>query len=659
MPGIVDSIRWHKSRLAAMGMPELGHRIAEQIARSSGRRFNKEWTEISAKGNIVELPNVRCVWNEMPEGLKVRVAEQARRTIAGKFELLGASRAHASEMPPAPAFWHLDEEGIPWSSPDEYCFDISYRARAGREVKHVWEINRLQFLVPLAVHARLTGGPQTSKLVLDIIFSWMQGNRPYRGVNWISGVELALRAISVAVALSIVGLEGIENANLIDIERFFSAHLFWLKRYPSLHSSENNHRIAELVGSLICVAFAPGIDPEKNLRRGLDQLMIQLESQILRDGIGAEQSPTYAAFSIELVLIAFVSLNLAPEQLPASVRERLLAWANHVQWISSPAGDVPMIGDCDDGKVVGIEGSAGPLYVVSIAECVTNYLNHPGFLPSRRHLDLRDAIFFPPKAFSTPLPITPLIGAKTWKVGGYSVWRKRPSSPIVLVFDHGPLGYLSIAAHGHADALSVWLSVGETPVIVDAGTYVYNSAPLWRERFRRSMIHNTLSISGVSSSSTSGPFNWAAKADARLVSGSASRTNEVVAEHDGYVKRFGVRHRRSVSMSDEGRVTIADELIGGSDSLPVQISFLINPHLSVRTNDSRRNSIVVEDADRPIVEFSCDGVLEPHIAFGDGDTGKGWVSPSFGRLNAAYQILFEGLLSKTSIVEIAPRADHE
>jgi UDP-N-acetylglucosamine 2-epimerase/Heparinase II/III-like protein len=155
-------------------------------------------------------------------------------------------------------------------------------------------------------------------------------------------------------------------------------------------------------------------------------------------------------------------------------------------------------------------------------------------------------------------------------------------------------------------------------------------------------------------SSTSGPFNWAAKADARLVSGSASKTKEVVAEHDGYLGQFGVRHRRSVSMSDEGRVTIADELIGGSDPLPVQISFLINPHLSVRTNDSRRNSILVEDAGRPIAEFSYDGALEPHVAFGDGNTGNGWVSPSFGRLNAAYQILFEGLLSKTSIVEIAP-----
>jgi len=654
MAGLVNSIRWHKSRLAAMSMPEVGHRITEQIARLSGRRFSKEWTEISAKGNIAELPNIRRAWSEMPEGLKLRVAEQAQTTLAGKFALLGASWVHTAGMPPAPAFWHLDAQGTPWSSPDEYCFDVSYRARAGREVKHVWEINRLQFLVPLAVHARLTGDPEVGKLVLGIIFSWMQGNRPYRGVNWTSGVELSLRAISVAIALSIVGLEEIDNSDLIDIERFFAAHLFWLERYPSLHSSENNHRIAELAGALICMVVAPGIAPDRNLGRGLDQLMIQLEHQILQDGVGAEQSPTYAAFSIELALIALLSLNLTPGQLPAAVRERLLAWADHVQWMSSSAGDVPMIGDCDDGKVIGMEGSDEPPYVASIAECVADYLNGPVNLPSRRYLDLRDALFFPPRLFTIPPPTAPIVGAKTWKMGGYTVWRQRPASPIVLVFDHGPVGYLSIAAHGHADALSVWLSVGDTPVIVDAGTYVYNSAPLWRERFRSSIIHNTLSISGVSSSSTSGPFNWAAKADARLVSDPASNTHEVAAEHDGYLNKFGVRHRRRVSLSDKGSVTIADELIGGSDPLPVQISFLINPHLSVRPNDKRRHSILVEDAGRPIVEFRHDGVLEPHIAFGDGDTGRGWVAPSFGRLDPANQILFEGPLSKPSIVEIVP-----
>lgn len=638
--------------MAAMDMPEIGHRISEQIARQSGRRFNKQWEDIPAEGHIVELPNVRCVRSEIPDAIRSRVAEQAQKTIAGKFELLGVSWTHACEMPPAPAFWHLDAHGIPWSSPDKYCFDIPHRAAAGREIKHVWEINRLQFLVPLAVHARLTGDSRIRTLIPNIVLSWMRGNRPYRGVNWTSGVELALRAISVAVALSILGLEQVETADRIDIERFFFEHLFWLRRYPSLHSSENNHRIAELAGSLVCATFAPGIDSETNLRRDLDHLMSQLEAQILPDGVGAEQSPTYAAFAIELALVAFRSLNVAPERLPMPVQQRLLAWVDHVKWISTPAGNVPMIGDCDDGKVVGLEGIAGPQYVASIAGCVSGYLNQPIPWPSRRHLDLRDVILFPQKTSSASPTAPPLVGKKTWKVGGYSVWRKRPSNPIVLVFDHGPLGYLSIAAHGHADALSVWLSVGEMPVIVDAGTYVYNSAPLWRERFRSSTCHNTLSISGVSSSSTSGPFNWAAKARARLVS--ASTGDKATAEHDGFFQTFGVRHRRSVSMSDEGRITVADELIGGSGPLPVQISFLIHPRLSARTDNAKRNSIIIEDRDRPIAKLSCGDELEAHIAFGDKETGKGWVSPSFGTLNAAHQILFEGLLSKTSIVEIVP-----
>jgi Heparinase II/III-like protein len=128
----------------------------------------------------------------------------------------------------------------------------------------------------------------------------------------------------------------------------------------------------------------------------------------------------------------------------------------------------------------------------------------------------------------------------------------------------------------------------------------------------------------------------------------------VVAEHDGYLKKFGVRHRRRVFMSETGKITIRDELIGRVNPLPVQISFLINAGLSVRNNECRRNSILVEGAGRAIAEFSCNGALEPRIAFGDGDRGNGWMSPSFGKLHAAYQILFEGCLSKSSVIEITP-----
>src|SRR5690349_13223617 len=119
MAEIVDSMRWHKSRLAAMSVPELGYRFVQRVSRLSGRRLNKEWTQIAATGNLVELPRIRRAYDEMPAELKSRIAEQAQNTVAGKFELLGASWTRTCEMPPPPSFWHLDASGQPWGSPDE------------------------------------------------------------------------------------------------------------------------------------------------------------------------------------------------------------------------------------------------------------------------------------------------------------------------------------------------------------------------------------------------------------------------------------------------------------------------------------------------------------------------------------------------------------
>ena len=62
--------------------------------------------------------------------------------------------------------------------------------------------------------------------------------------------------------------------------------------------------------------------------------------------------------------------------------------------------------------------------------------------------------------------------------------RGKGKAPAVLTFDHGPVGYLSIAAHGHADTLAVWLSIGDQPVFVDAGTYLYHSSRALRDAFR-------------------------------------------------------------------------------------------------------------------------------------------------------------------------------
>ena len=86
-----------------------------------------------------------------------------------------------------------------------------------------------------------------------------------------------------------------------------------------------------------------------------------------------------------------------------------------------------------------------------------------------------------------------------------------------LVFDAGPLGYLGIAAHGHADALSFCLAIDDAWWLVDPGTYAYHSAPEWRSYFRGTSAHNTIRVNGNDQSQMGGAFMWLRKAHATVL----------------------------------------------------------------------------------------------------------------------------------------------
>ena len=101
-----------------------------------------------------------------------------------------------------------------------------------------------------------------------------------------------------------------------------------------------------------------------------------------------------------------------------------------------------------------------------------------------------------------------------------------------LTMDVGPLGYLSIAAHGHADALAVTLSVDGRELIVDPGTASYYGNPAWRTVHRGTRAHPTVCVDGVDQSVMGGPFYWsrhAATTCTRSISTAASSTPSTTA----------------------------------------------------------------------------------------------------------------------------------
>ena len=87
--------------------------------------------------------------------------------------------------------------------------------------------------------------------------------------------------------------------------KFFSAHVYWLKRFPSVHSSANNHQIAELAGLIVGLTMAPELRGAGDRREHYwRELLVEIDRQIHPDGVGAEQAPAYTAFAIELFLVA-------------------------------------------------------------------------------------------------------------------------------------------------------------------------------------------------------------------------------------------------------------------------------------------------------------------------------------------------------------------
>src|SRR5262249_36918652 len=158
-------------------------------------------------------------------------------------------------------------------------------------------------------------------------------------------------------------------------------------------------------------------------------------------------------------------------------------------------------------------------------------------------------------------------------------------------------------------------------------------------------VHNTLNLDGIGSSRPSGPFNWASKANTSLISCERIPVARVMAEHDGYVAQCGVRHRRTVEFDGVSQFSVIDELVGAPTDRSATVSLLVDPACQ-STVEPDQSGILITCNDRRLIRIASVGPLRARVLRGDKEAGLGWVSPSFGVMVPADQILFEGHLGK-------------
>ena len=622
--------RWRTQELAAT----LGDRIRFRIRRPEWPNTCDSSTVTDVIGRLREGQS-RCVIDprlapmvrhEISSRFPNAVADAAMRgdrLLGGQHDLLGYRGLAISD-------WHSDP--VHHRRAPLVCWaEVPYLDRSIGDHKIIWELNRHQYWLQLGRAYWLTGDSRYARAIVNQLDSWLKANPPLTGINWASMLEIGLRTISWTMAIHFLASNGdvaVPTARcLVALER----QLTHVEEHLSYFFSPNTHLTGEALALYVVGQAFPELDSSQRwVETGRQILIREIDRQILRDGGHAERSMHYQRYMLDFYLLALLTARRAGDvEAEDAFAEAAARLAEFTYGIADDRGCLPLIGD-DDG---------GMLWPVTGRDCadVRDSLATAAVVLNRPHLaawGLQEETFWmaAPEAIASENDHhRPHLGTRsqTFPDTGYVVMR---SDRDHAVLDAGTHGYMN-GGHAHADALSLTLSIGGHPLLIDPGTATYTMDPQLRDRMRGSLNHNTVCVDGNPQSIPAGPFHWSTAADARL---HASRHHACFdwaeATHDGYAP---VQHRRSVIRADGSGWLIVDEIrstdVGGDGDAIHSAATHWHFHPGWTLRDEGIGVLRATHLDGADAWLLVDaGDLS--LVHGDEESGLGWYAPVYGTL---------------------------
>lgn len=471
-----------------------------------------------------------------------------------------------------PIDWHLDlESGKRF--PLDYAKTIDIRTGELGSAKYVWEVNRLLFLPALAIQYRATQNPDFLYRFMEINQSWMKENPYLRGINWYSNIEVNIRLINWFVCWNILDASALAERHPEFRQFVFSGwlptiyqHCVYSRANPSFHSSANNHLVAEYCGLFVASSFwrfPESAEWNAYARAGLECEIQQQHSSL---GVNREEAAEYIQFVTDFFLIAYVTGLHHKKPFSDAYTRQLLNIFSYIANLLDQNGNFPQYGDDDNGKVLMLEDRTPFNNFRSLLTSAAVLFKVPLFKQYSQGYDLKNQVLFGAEGqrqFEAIRPANVRLESRFFTKEGHFILRKQEGAgqEIYLHFDAAPLGYLSIAAHGHADALSFIMHLDGQPFFVDPGTYIYHTDSAWRRYFVSTRAHNTVCIDGQNQAFQAGDLLWLNHYQTRVTKAQNSEElDEVVASHNGY-ERLGCEHERGIRFQKtDNQIFISDQL---------------------------------------------------------------------------------------------------
>lgn len=498
-------------------------------------------------------------------------------------------------------------KSLDWAS-DNSSNDFRHKPNFD-EVRYTWELNRLLHIPSILLTSLQTdcgeGWCQVETLILD----WLDKNPFMHGINWASVMEVAIRNTAFVSILYFFEkyqqrrFDAFRDRLKFEILR----NTYYIKNNLSGYSSANNHLIIEAYSLLVSSLVFENNDWYEV---AIEILEREIQLQVWVDGVSKEQAIHYQAFVMEAYLLA--QLLLKRNRLSFSNETLLLLkkMCEYVTDVRNCNGISPSIGDSDDAILMNLANVKCDYYeyVLQLATLVfdVEYSTSESYLSNVKVLTKHNSYMKAPYDKEQ---------SKIYKYGGYAIFKSNNQVKIDLTFDFGPLGFGSLAAHGHSDALSIILSINGSEVFIDPGTYIYNIEREWRDYFRKTINHNTLCVNNIDQSQMLGSFLWGKKAKATLKEFRLTDEYDFIrAFHDGYKP---IIHEREVRLEKQKNIIfLKDTLNRNANAIQ---TFILSPLCEIIEHNERNISLIIND-DLLILENSGGSIT----------VVDAWYSPSFG-----------------------------
>ena len=317
------------------------------------------------------------------------------------------------------------------------------------EASHLWNFNLhyFEYCIPLAARWRQDRDERCLEKLKELVGSWMSACKYPEGDAW-HPYTISLRLVNWLVCRDLVA-----DALAADPSFDEAMRRSMRAQYRHLLANQETHLLANhyFENLKTLVIFSKLFGEEEVFQKVWRDFEAQIEEQILADGVHFERSLMYHKLILEGLLRVAKVMEGVDGSVPTVVTGKAKAMLDAMASLEKGMGKTPFFNDAADGVAKECD------QLVAACETVL------GLHPDDSKTDFPDA-------------------------GYYKLYE----GDIAVMFDAGEPGPSYMLGHAHCDALSFELSYKGKPVIVNSGTYAYQSK--LRSHFRSTAAHNTAQV---------------------------------------------------------------------------------------------------------------------------------------------------------------------